>query len=257
MTVRLRGSYLVTGGAGGIGADICRSIQQAGANEVIVCDRDAVQAGRVAQRIPGARSVVVDLSSPSEIEQLIDTMTEERVRLSGIVHAAAMLGTHAFPAVDEPEWLRMAQVNVLTLYALAARGRHLLEDDSSIVAISSVEGSMVVSTGGATQPAYATSKAALEMLVKSLAVDLGPSGIRVNTVAPGFIETPMSQAALGDPSRRTLITDQIALGGRLGVPGDISGPVVFLLSRLASYITGETLHVDGGFTLGLHRGAQP
>lgn len=253
MEIRLSGTYLVTGGAGGIGADICRAIANAGADLVLVCDINEGQASNVAAEIPGARAVGVDLSDTDAITGMLRNLASEGVRLSGIVHAAAMLGGGAFPSLSEEEWLRIAQVNVHALYAMAASGRDLLQDDASVVAISSVEGSMIVATSGATQPAYATSKAALEHLVRALAVDLGPAGIRVNAVAPGFIQTPMSEAALADPVRRELITDQIALRNCLGLSSDISGVVLFLLSDLAAYITGETIHVDGGFTLGLHR----
>jgi NAD(P)-dependent dehydrogenase (short-subunit alcohol dehydrogenase family) len=111
----------------------------------------------------------------------------------------------------------------------------------------------VLSTAGATTPHYAASKGGLQMLTRTLAADLAPQGVRVNSVAPGYIATPMNAEILSDPDRRSFIEDRVPLGWRVGTPEDVIGPVMFLLSDAARYVTGTTIVVDGGLTLGTIR----
>lgn len=249
----LEGTVLVTGGGGGIGAEICRAARSWGAERVLVCDVDSESARRVAGSIEGGEAIGVDVSDRDSIDSLVARLETNGWRLSAIVNAAALLGGLPFPQDDAAEWRRVLGVNLVGCYSLVVAARHLLDVGGSIVNISSVEGLYVLSTGGRTQTPYAVSKGGLEMLTKTLAVDLAPLGVRVNAVAPGFIQTDMNRTVFENEARSVYIQRRIPLQGRVGEPADIAGIVCFLMSTAARYITGHTVVADGGMGLGVIR----
>lgn len=250
------GLHLITGGGGAIGAAIADALRERGAEHVLLCDVSAKRAAEVAARVDGD-ALQADLADPQAVAGLAAEVAARDLPVAGIVNCAAVFGGSSFPDIGWDEWQRTLSVNVIAAFALTAALRDRLERSSSIVNLTSVEAFHVLSTGGGTTADYAASKGALQMLTKALAADLAPRGVRVNAVAPGYIATPMNAAVLAEQSRRRFIEARIPLEGRVGTPEDVASAVAFLLSNDARYVTGTTLVVDGGLTLGTIRATSP
>jgi NAD(P)-dependent dehydrogenase (short-subunit alcohol dehydrogenase family) len=246
------GVHLVAGGAGAIGSAIGRRLRERGAERVLVCDVAAERAEAVAAQI-GAEAAVLDVADQASVEALAGRLRADGTPVAGIVNCAAVFGSASFPGIGWDAWQRTLSVNLVGPYQLMVSLLDLMERDSAIVNVTSVEAFHVLNTGGGSTTDYAASKGGLQMLTKAVATDLAPRGIRVNAVAPGYIETAMNAAVLGAGDRRRFIEERIPLEGRIGCPDDIAGPVAFLLSHDAAYVTGTTLVVDGGLTLGTTR----
>jgi NAD(P)-dependent dehydrogenase (short-subunit alcohol dehydrogenase family) len=243
------GTYVVTGGGGAIGAAVVDLLAARGAESLLVVDLDGDAAAGVAAR-HGAASAALDVADPDAIDAFAAGVVEGGGRIAGLVHAAGIFAPSSFPDVGWEEWMKTLQVNLVGAYRLTEKLSGAIVDGGSIVNITSIEAFHVLSSSGSTSPHYAASKGGLEMMTRSLAADFGPRGIRVNAVAPGTIATPINEAVLADGERRSFIEDRVPLRFRLGTTDQIAGPVVFLLSRDADYVTGTTLVVDGGLTLG-------
>jgi NAD(P)-dependent dehydrogenase (short-subunit alcohol dehydrogenase family) len=248
------GAMVVTGGGGAIGGAIARALGEGGADRILVADV-AAEAAAVTAEAVGGEAVTLDVSDPDAIDRFGERLAEDGVRVAGIVHAAAVFGSSSFPDVGWDEWSKTLSINLVGANRLTMALLPCLADGASIVALTSVEGFHVLSTAGATTPHYAASKGGLQMLTRTLAADLAPRGVRVNAVAPGYIATTMNAEILADPDRRRFIEDRVPLGWRVGTPEDVVGPVTFLLSDAARYVTGTTIVVDGGLTLGTVRRA--
>jgi NAD(P)-dependent dehydrogenase (short-subunit alcohol dehydrogenase family) len=246
------GTIVVTGGGGGIGTAIVRRLSDRGADRIIVADVSGDAAAATARAV-GGESVTLDVADPEAVDSFAGWLAGDGHRVGGIVHAAAVFGASSFPDVGWDEWSRTLSVNLMGAYRLTTALLPLLTTDASIVLLTSVEGFHVLSSAGATTPHYAASKGGLQMLTRTLAADLGPRGVRVNAVAPGYIATAMNEQILADPDRRGFIEDRVPLGWRIGTPEDVAGPVLFLLSDGARFVTGVTIAVDGGLTLGTVR----
>jgi NAD(P)-dependent dehydrogenase (short-subunit alcohol dehydrogenase family) len=246
------GAMIVTGGGGAIGSAVARALGDGGAERVIVADIAGDAAATTAEAV-GGEAVTLDVSDPDAIDRFGEDLAREGVRVAGLVHAAAVFGPSSFPEVGWDEWSRTLSINLMGAYRLTTTLLRCFAVGASMVAVTSVEGFHVLSTAGASTPHYAASKGGLQMLTRTLAADLAPKGVRVNAVAPGYIATPMNAEILADPHRRAFIEDRIPLGWRIGTPEDVVGPVTFLLSEAARYVTGATIVVDGGLTLGTVR----
>jgi NAD(P)-dependent dehydrogenase (short-subunit alcohol dehydrogenase family) len=245
------GAHVISGGAGALGSVIAEELMRRGAQHVVVCDLDGERATALAERL-GGTGIALDAADPASIDAAAARIAELGP-VAGIVHAAGVFGPSSFPDIPWEEWQQALSVHVAGAYRLTTGCLAALRPGSSVVHITSVEAFHVLSTSGATSAQYAASKGGLQMLTRSLAADLGPRGMRVNAVAPGYVLTTMNEAVFADPERRALIEDRIPLGWRLGTPAEIAGPVCFLLSDDAAYVTGQTLAVDGGLTLGTLR----
>jgi 3-oxoacyl-[acyl-carrier protein] reductase len=233
---------LVTGAARGIGAAIARRFAADGAR-VVLHDRDADELDEVAAATPGARplTLVGDLSEPAVAERLIADVVERHGRLDGLIGNAgtgwrATLEQHPLDA-----WERVIAVNLRAPFLLArAAQSHLAATRGSIVMTASV-----AATGLGGQAAYDASKGGLISLTRALAVELGPLGVRVNAVCPGFVETRLGEhPAIREQVASVVATQPIK---RLGRVDEIAAVVAYLASDRASYVTGQALHVDGGW----------
>lgn len=241
---------LITGSSQGIGRAIAERFAQEGADVVINYNRTpggAEEALRTVQAA-GRRGLVVkaDLSSTTEIRTLIATAIEHFGRLDILVNNAG-IETHApFWDVTEEDYDRVLNVNLKgVFFATQEMVRHLRKTGrrGKIVNISSVHEELPFPNF----TAYCASKGGLKMFTRNLAIELGPLGININSIAPGAIETPINSKLLNDPQKLGALLSQIPLA-RLGQPGDVSGVAVFLASEDADYVTGSTYFVDGGLT---------
>lgn len=248
LSARLTGRLaVVTGAARGNGEAIARGLAAHGAR-VVVTDLDLEAVSAVAADIQAAGGAALayqlDVRSPEACSALAAQVKHDAGEVSILVNNAGVLHksdprTDDFAASIE----RQLAVNVLgyanMVHAFVAQ---LESTRGSIVNIASIM-SFVALPGSS---GYAASKGAVKQLTAGLALDLAASGVRVNAIAPGFIETRMSEVSRSDPSIYERRLAQIALG-RFGLPGELVGPVVFLASEMASYVTGTTLTVDGGY----------
>ncbi len=233
---------LVTGASRGIGAAIADTLAAQGAT-VIGTATSTAGAEAIAARLAGqgGHGRVLDVTAPGAVEVLVDAIASEFGPVSILVNNAGITRDNLLMRMKDEDWQAILDTNLTSVYRTskavmrgmmkARRGR--------IVNIASVIGV----TGNAGQANYAAAKAGIIAFSKSLAKEIGSRGITVNVVAPGFIATDMTRD-LPEASKEALV-GQIALG-RLGEPSDIANAVAFLAGPSASYITGETLHVNGG-----------
>ncbi|HET9820012.1 MAG TPA: 3-oxoacyl-ACP reductase FabG [Rhodanobacteraceae bacterium] len=236
------GIALVTGASRGIGAAIADELAARGAKVVGTATRD-VGAQAIAQRLSahGGEGRVLDVTDGASVEALIEAIVKDHGGLSILVNNAGITRDQLLMRMKEEDWQAILDTNLTSVYrtSKAVMRTMMKARHGRIVNIASVVGV----TGNPGQTNYAAAKAGIIAFSKSLAREVGSRGITVNVVAPGFIDTDMTRA-LGDDQRKSL-EGQIALG-RLGDPADIAHAVAFLASSEAGYITGETLHVNGG-----------
>ncbi|GGF95160.1 3-oxoacyl-ACP reductase [Rhodococcoides trifolii] len=234
---------LVTGGGSGIGLAITRAFLNSGATVVIT--------GRNKDRLDGALAeigsenglaVAADVGKPADVRSLVETVTSRFGRLDVVVSNAAGYASGDLTELPEDEWETMRATNVDGFFHLAKATLPLLaESGGNLVAVSSVSGQL----GDWGQAGYNATKAAVSNFVRSLALDWGPKGVRLNAVAPAFTVTDLTRAVLDDGPRTAALENRTALG-RVGQPDDIAPAVLFLASDAAEYVTGVVLPVDGG-----------
>ena len=237
-------SALVTGASGGIGADIARVLHAAGATvglsgtRVEPLEALAVGLGDRAHLLP------CNLSNAEEVEGLVKRATEAMGSVDILVNNAGITRDGLAMRMSDDDWQSVIDVNLTAAFRLcraAIRGM-MKARWGRIVNISSVVGR----AGNAGQANYAASKGGLVALSKSLAEEVASRGITVNCVAPGFIETAMTEK-LTDAQRATILASVPA--GRMGSPQEIAAAVLYLASQEAAYVTGATLHVNGGMDM--------
>jgi NAD(P)-dependent dehydrogenase (short-subunit alcohol dehydrogenase family) len=236
---------LVTGAGAGIGAQIARTL--AGQGFAIACvDRDGPAAAATARSLPNAAAYAIDVTDAAAVAGLLPAVTAELGRPGVVVCSAGIeIGGRA-DLLDPAAFSRTLDVNVTGSFLVAQAAAQALiaaEAPGRIVLVASVNG-MKALPG---QAAYASSKGAVVMLTRSLAVDWAPFGIAVNAVAPGVTDTAMSAGSLSDPVKRAALLDGVPMA-RPADPSEIADAVAFLASGKASYITGVVLPVDGGWS---------
>jgi NAD(P)-dependent dehydrogenase (short-subunit alcohol dehydrogenase family) len=218
---------------------------------VAIWDRDGTAARKVAARCVDEHGVAaigikIDVTKSSALKAAVKRSRAEAGPIGGLVHAAGIGGAMPVTFIDDDSWDEVLDVN-LRAGATLTRALHesLLEANpgSAIVYVSSIEASV----GNAFLPAYCASKAGLLGLTRSACALLGPDGIRVNSVCPGAVDTPLIAPLLELPGAREGLITRTPLG-RLAQPEDIASVVRFLLSDEAAYVTGTSLVVDGGMT---------
>ncbi len=237
---------LVTGASRGIGAAIARVLAEQGML-VVGTATSEVGADAIHSNLTplGGLGRVLNVTNPTSIDSLINSIRADLADPVVLVNNAGITQDNILMRMKEDEWHQVIDTNLTALYRLTkacVRGMAKARW-GRIINVTSVVGSM----GNAGQSNYAATKAGAEGMARSLARELGSRSITVNCVAPGFIDTDMTRA-LGE-AQRDALQSQIPLG-RLGEPDDVAAIVAFLASDAGQYITGETIHVNGGLYMG-------
>ena len=239
-----RKTALVTGASGGIGSAVARALAAQGATVALSGTReDALKA--VAADIPGAVIVLCNLGDAEAVEKLIPAaIAALGGKLDILVNNAGVTRDNLVIRMKDDEWSDVIRINLEAAFRLirAASKPMMKARTGRIITITSVVGT----TGNPGQANYAASKGGLTAMSKALAQELASRNITVNCVAPGFITSPMTDG-LPDAQKQTLTTRIPA--GRLGDGAEIGAAVVYLASDEASYVTGQTLHVNGGMAM--------
>jgi NAD(P)-dependent dehydrogenase (short-subunit alcohol dehydrogenase family) len=232
---------VVTGGASGIGLATARLADSVGGRVVVLDVNDsALLSAKGTVRIP------CDVGNATQVQVAMTRVIESFGRIDSLVNCAGIAIRSSVHETDEESWRRVLDVNLSGVFLTSKCALpHFPEPGGAIVHVSSVTG--IVGVRG--RAAYSASKGALIALTKNMAVDYASRGIRVNCVCPGFVKTPLIGAILADPDRTARLTAMHPLG-RLGEPDDIARAIVFLISNAASWITGQAIAVDGGFSAG-------
>jgi NAD(P)-dependent dehydrogenase (short-subunit alcohol dehydrogenase family) len=231
---------LVIGGSSGIGAAIARAFADEGARVTATGATVAeVDAARARPAMQGIALEVLDVRDDAAVRALVGVQGELDVvvNCAGIIRRGAEHEPEAFAHVLDINLTGTMRVCAAARAALKARGGCIVNTAS-----------MLSFFGGGLVPAYSASKGGVAQLTKSLAIAYAADGIRVNAVAPGWIATPLTQALQDDPARAAPILARTPMG-RWGTPEDVAGPVLFLCSAAARFVTGVVLPVDGGYLI--------
>jgi len=237
-------SALVTGATGGIGGAIARALHAQGATVAISgTRREALEA--LASEL-GARVHIcpANLSDTASVEALVPSAEEAMGGLDILVNNAGITRDNLFIRMKDEEWSDVMRVNLDSVFRLsrAAAKTMMRKRYGRIISITSVVGT----TGNPGQGNYAAAKAAIVGMSKALAAEVASRNITVNCVAPGFIATPMTD--VHNEKQRESVMQKVPMG-RLGEPNEIAAATLYLASREAAYVTGQTLHVNGGMAM--------
>ena len=235
---------LVTGASGGIGGAIARALSRQGARVAISATRREALDALAAELGDGAHVLPCNIAHKDEVEALVSRAEEALGQLDILVNNAGITRDNLFVRLKDEDWDAVINVDLTAQFRLArAAVRGMMRRRfGRIIGITSVVGV----TGNPGQGNYAAAKAGIIGMSKALAHEVASRNITVNCVAPGFIETPMT-SALADKQRQTILTAVPA--GRLGASDEVAAAVVYLASAEAAYVTGQTLHVNGGMAM--------
>ena len=242
---------VVTGGNSGIGLAAATALCEAGAR-VSIWGSNGVKTKDTAEEL-GALGydvlpLTVDVAEEADVNAAFDSVATDLGAIGVVVACAGVAGAYQrFTELDTPEWHRVMGVNADgVFYTLRAGARQMLQAEAggSLIAVSS----MMAKLGQARTQPYAASKASIGGLVRSAAAELGPHGIRVNAVLPGYVETPLASEALNHAPFADAALPRTPLG-RWGRPADIAGIIVYLASSASRWHTGTEIVVDGGYSI--------
>jgi NAD(P)-dependent dehydrogenase (short-subunit alcohol dehydrogenase family) len=242
---------LVTGAGSGNGAAIARRLCEEGARVALLDRRADALEGTLASWPEEVRSlgrpVAADITSDHDVAAAISSLDA----LDILINNAGIVDPGTFPDLGVADFQQVLDVNLLGAYRLTRQAHPLLTDSEHgrVINVTSMEAHYLLATGGHVQPHYNASKAGLDLLTKALAYELGPSGVTVNAIAPGVVATALTMRTLENREVASWIEGCIPLG-RVGQPEDVAAVAAFLVSDDAAYVTGSSIPVDGGFTLG-------
>jgi NAD(P)-dependent dehydrogenase (short-subunit alcohol dehydrogenase family) len=240
---------VVVAGAGGLGTACALGFAEAGAH-VLVVDRDDSRLSQLLldPRFENAKgqTLVADLSTEESGSLVVDQAIDALGGLDVAVHCIGINNRRPILDFSEAEWRAVIDTNLSTAFRFAqAAGRRMVgQGEGRVIFFSSVSGLLAHKNHGP----YAASKGGINQLMRVMAAEWAASGVTVNAVAPGYVETPLTRDHLAMPGVRDDLT-RLVPAGRLGTPGEVVGPALFLASRHASFVTGQVLYVDGGRTL--------
>ncbi len=239
---------VITGGGSGIGFHIAQCMAAAGARVVITGRREEVLKEAVAALGNKARYIVNDVTDTAGLPGLVEKIERESGPIATLVNNAGINMKKPIWEVTDADFDKILQTNLNAVFSLTREcGKRMKERKAGSVIMLS---SMAALYGIDRVIAYSASKSAVGGMVKAIATEFSPFNIRVNAIAPGFIETPMMLTAMnGDPSRRDKALDRTPMG-TWGKPEDIGWAAVYLASPAAKFVTGITLPVDGGNSIG-------
>lgn len=246
----------VTGAGSGNGKAIAETLLAEGAS-VALLDIVPESLQDTTSRFDKAFAVKADVADAVSVTAAVAHVADRFGQLDLLVNNAGIVRSSNFAELPLDEWNQVFAVNSTGPFLMSQAALPLLRDSarergdgatSAIVNITSVEAHIVISSSGHPQVHYNASKGALLQLTRALAVECAADHVRVNAVAPGFIETPFTKAVLGNPEVKSWLLERTPMG-RVGKPEDVANAVSFLGSEKASWITGTTLFVDGGWTV--------
>jgi 3-oxoacyl-[acyl-carrier protein] reductase len=237
-------SALVTGASGGIGGAIARALHAQGATVVLTGTRAAALEELAKSLGERTHVIVSNLSDPAEADKLIAASEAAAGKIDILVNNAGITRDMLSMRMKDEDWQAVIDVNLTAAFRLSrAAIRNMMKRRfGRIISITSIVGT----TGNPGQANYAAAKAGMVGMSKSLAAEVASRGITVNCVAPGFIETAMTDKL--NEQQKERIKGAIP-AGRIGQPAEVAGAVVFLASDEAAYLTGQTLHVNGGMAM--------
>ncbi|GAA3910359.1 SDR family oxidoreductase [Microbacterium invictum] len=243
----LSGARVLVAGAGGIGGACAAAYARAGAH-VAVVDHDRRALDALATTHPDVTFTLLeaDLTAHGAGEHVVTEVIQTLGGLEVLLHAVGMNDRRPILEFTEDEWEKVMQVNLFTVFGLAqAAGRHMVaQGHGRILALSSVSGLLAHHSHGP----YAASKGGINQLLRVMAREWAESGVTVNALAPGYIETPLTSGELAKPGKRASL-EGLVPAGRLGTPDEVTGPALFLSSVHAGFVTGHVMYIDGGRTL--------
>lgn len=241
---------VVTGGAGGIGLEAARALAGCGASIVLVDqEKDSVDEAVNVLSKEGANvsAAIADVTVPSTLDACARKLESQGRNVDILVNSAGITRLNTALDTSDSEWREVLDVNVNgTYWACRAFGRLMVENEcGSIVNLGSMSGIIVNRPQNAAS--YMTSKGAVHMLTKALAVEWASFGVRVNAVAPGYVATEMTEKMRARPELFDVWMEMTPMG-RCGYPREIASSILYLASPASSYVTGTILSIDGGYT---------
>ncbi len=238
-------NIFVTGATGGIGGAIIETLSLAGAN-IIATGSNQEKIDKIKSKFKNIKTIKFDISNHKEIDKLVDQASDFfDGKIDGLVNNAGINRDNIFLRMSLEEWQKVIDVNLTSNFLISKFfiKKMIKNKSGKIVNITSIVGH----TGNVGQSNYAASKSGIIGMSKSLATEYAKKNILINCISPGFIDTAMTDSI--DDKFKAQLIDKIPIN-RLGKPKDVANVVSFLMSDLSNYITGETIHVNGGMYFG-------